>query len=89
MQTKLLSESRGDVAAVISSLIVGIVMMFVGLFMINAVSSAIALNNSSSFWTVYSTLITLVGTVFSVLGLVIIVVALAFAISYLRGMTSA
>jgi hypothetical protein len=74
----------GGIVAVISELIVGIVMMFVGIFMIAMVALAIALNNSSIFWATYQGLISTTGTVFSVLGLLIIVVALATAIGSLK-----
>ena len=88
MQTKKIkTHSAGSVAGVIAGLVVGLVMMFIGLFMINAVSNATALANTSTFYSIQTANITLAGQVFSVLGLVIIVVALATAIGSLRGMT--
>ena len=75
-----------SVAAVIAELVVGVVMMFVGLFMLDAVYTAIAINNSSVFYGISTNLVTVTGTIFSVLGLVIIVVALATAVSSLKGM---
>jgi hypothetical protein len=77
----------GGIVAVISELIVGIVMMFVGIFMIAMVALAIALNNTSVFWSTYQGLISTTGTVFSVLGLLIIVVALATAIGSLKSVS--
>ena len=74
------THSKGSLAGVIGGLVVGIVMLFVGLFMISAVYNATALLNTSPFYTLQTTLITLTGTIFGVIGLVIIVVALSVAI---------
>lgn len=77
----------GSVATVIGELVTGVVMLFVGLFMVDIVNTATALNASTSdFVTVHANLITTTGTIFTVLGLVIIVVALATAIGSLRNM---
>ena len=81
---KKLGFSRGQAEA-ISGIIIGGVMLFIGLFMISAVSDATSINNTSSFYSVQNGLISTMGTVFSVLGLVLIVVALAVAIGALRG----
>lgn len=87
MQSKI-THSRGSVAGVIGALVVGLVMMFVGLFMVNAVYNATAINVSTSpFGATQTNLVTLSGTVFSVFGLVLIIVALATAIGSLRGVT--
>jgi len=75
-----------SVATVIAELVVGVVMLFVGLFMIDAVYNATALNNSSTFYTLSTSLVTTTGTIFSVLGLVIIVIALATAVGSLKSM---
>lgn len=75
-----------SVAAVIGELVTGLVMMFVGLFMVDAVFAAIALNNTSVFWGTSVALVSLTATVFSVFGLLIIVVALATAIGSLKSM---
>ena len=75
---------RGSVAAVVGSLIVGIVFLYIGLFMVDTVSNATALTNTSTFWTVQTNLITQTSTIFTVMGLVLIVVALAAAIQSLR-----
>ena len=77
----------GSVAAVIAELVVGVVMLFVGLFMIDAVFTATAINASSTFYGISTALVTTTGTIFSVLGLVIIVIALATAIGSLKAMT--
>lgn len=85
---KLLSMGiPGSVATVIAELVVGVVMLFVGIFMIDAVHTATALNNTSTFYGVSTALVTTTGTIFSVLGLVIIVIALATAIGSLKSMT--
>ena len=76
--------SKGQAEA-ISGIIIGAVMLFIGLFVISAVSDATAINNSSDFYGVQQTLVSTVGTIFSVLGLVLIVVALAIAIGALKG----
>ncbi len=81
------ASARGQVAQVIGGLVVGIVMLYVGLFMIDTVSNATALPADSSFISIQTSLITTTGTIFSVLGLVIIIVALATAIQSLRGVT--
>ena len=76
----------GSVAAVIGELVVGVVMLFVGLFMLDAVYTATALTNTSTFYSISTSLVTTTGTIFSVLGLVIIVIALATAIGSLKNM---
>jgi len=82
------AQLEGSVAGVVGGLVVGIVMLFVGIFMIDAVSTAAAINASSDFYTTYTGLITTTGTIFSVLGLVIIIVALATAIRSLQGLSA-
>ena len=77
-----------SVASIVAELVVGVVMLFVGLFMIDAVSTATAINSSSAFYSTQTALISTTGTIFSVLGLVIIVIALATAIGSLKSMTS-
>ena len=76
--------SKGQAEA-ISGIIIGAVMLFIGLFMIAAVSDATAIDNTSDFVDTKTGLISTMGTVFSVLGLVLIVIALALAISALKG----
>jgi cell division protein FtsX len=78
MQRK--THSRGSLAGVIGGLVVGVLMMYIGLFMISAVYNATALLNTSPFYTLQNSLIVTTGTIFTVLGLVIIVVALTVAI---------
>lgn len=85
----LIGRSKAQISSVIAGLVVGVVVLFVGLFMISAVSDATALNSTNQFYSVQTGLVTTTGTIFSVLGLVIIVVALATAIQSLRGVTIA
>lgn len=80
--------AKGQVAAVVMELVMGLVMLFVGLFMIAEVSSATAINNTSDFYATYTSTITTVSTVFSVAGLVLIIIALATAVRTLRGVTA-
>lgn len=80
-----LAKADGQVANVIGGLIVGVVVLFVGLFMIDTVSTATNLSATSNFLTTQTSLISTTGTIFTVLGLVIIVIALATAINSLRG----
>lgn len=82
-----ITHSKGGVAGVIGALVVGLVMMFVGLFMVNAVYNATNLPSGSVFAGIQTNTITLAGTLFSVLGLVLIIVALATAIGSLRSVT--
>jgi len=77
----------GSVATIIGELVTGVVMLFIGLFMIDAVNTAIALDNESVFYNISTQLVTTTGTIFTVLGLVIIVIALATAIRSLQTMT--
>ncbi len=99
---RLLQKGKGQIAQVIGGLVVGIVMLFVGLFMVDVVANATGLVvenltpascwvpqncTLSQFASVQLALTTTTGTIFSVLGLVIIIVALATAIQSLRGVT--
>lgn len=83
------NKSKAQISGVIAGLVVGVVVLFVGLFMISAVSDATSLNSTDTFYSTQTALVTTTGTIFSVLGLVVIVVALATAIQSLRGVTSA
>jgi hypothetical protein len=74
----------GSVGLVIGELIVGLVFAFIGIFMLNAVVLATALNNTSVFYGVQTQFIATVGTIFSVIGLLLVIVAMATAISVLR-----
>lgn len=86
---KLLNKSKAQVARVIGGLIVGVVMLFVGLFMVDIVQNATGIDAGGNFAGVQTELIATTSTIFTVLGLVIIVIALATAIQSLRGVTGA
>lgn len=77
----------GSVATIIGELVTGVVMLFIGLFMIDAVNTAVAIDNKSVFYNISTQLVTTTGTIFTVLGLVIIVIALATAIRSLQSMS--
>jgi len=77
----------GSVSTIIGELVVGVVMLFVGLFMIDIVNTATDIGQDSVFAGVHTQLITTTGTIFTVLGLVIIVIALATAIRSLQSVT--
>ena len=76
---------KGALADLALGMVVSIVALFIGLYMISKVSDVTAINSSSDFYSTYTTLITNTGTVYDVLILVIIVVALGVAIAVLRG----
>ena len=62
-----------------------IVIMFVGLFLISKVSTLTAINNTSSFYNIYTTLATSTGTLYDVVILVSFIFAIAIAIGMLKG----
>lgn len=84
---QLLAKSKAQVARVIGGLIVGVVLLFIGLFMVDIVQNATGIEAGSNFATTQTELIATTSTIFTVLGLVIIVIALATAIQSLRGVT--
>lgn len=81
------NKIKGSVGAVIGELVVGTVMLFIGLFMLSSVQTATNLTNESVFYAIQTSLITTTSTIFSVLGLVIIVVALGTAIRSIQSAT--
>jgi len=96
---RLLGQCRGQIAQAMGGLIVGVVMLFVGLFMVDAISNATGFITKnltpascwipdnctpSAFASTQTNLIATTGTVFNVLGLVIIIISLAVAIQSLR-----
>jgi len=76
---------KGQLSELALSIVVAIVALFIGLFMISKVSTITAINSTNDFYSTYSSLITNTGTIYDVLILVIIVVALGVAIAVLRG----
>jgi hypothetical protein len=78
---------KGQVSGLVMDVIIVVVLLFIGLFMITQVSGITAINNTSAFYTTYTNLITNTGTIYQVLILVVIVIALGVAIMFLRGFT--
>jgi len=78
-------RSKGALSDLALGVIVSLVTLFVGLYMITQVADITAINNTSDFYTVYSDLTSNTSTIFDVMILVIIVVALGVAIAVLRG----
>ena len=78
-------NKKGALADLALGMVVAIVALFIGLYMISEVSDVASINNTSSFYTIYTSLITNTSTIYDVLILVIIVVALGVAIAVLRG----
>jgi len=67
--------------------VTAIVALFIGLYMISKVSDVASIDNTSDFYTTYTSLTTDTGTIFDVVILVIIVFTLGLAINVLRGFT--
>jgi len=67
----------GSVTKSIVELLIGVVILFIGLFVILAVSGVMALPGSSPFYTTYQNASSFVGIFFGVMGVVIIIHALA------------
>ena len=82
------STASGQITAAIGSLVTGIVLLFIGLFMVDLVDQATNLSAGSSFLGVRTSLINTASNVFSAMGIALIVVALALAIQALRNVTS-
>lgn len=76
---------KGQLADLSLGVIVTLVTLFVGLYMISKVSAVASINNTSDFYNTFQTLITNSRTIYDVLILVIIIVALGVAIITLRG----
>ena len=62
-----------------------IAVMFIGLFLINQVATVTAINNTSSFYAMYTTLITNSGTIYSVLGIGIVIFILLWVMGFFGG----
>jgi len=78
-------QRKGQLADLALGVIVALVTLFVGLYMISKVSAVAAINNTSDFYTPYTSLVSNTSTIFDVLILVIIIVSLGVAIAVLRG----
>jgi hypothetical protein len=73
-------RASGNVGQAMAALVLGVVVLFVGLFVISIVATAAAVNNTSTFWSVYTGLVSTTGTIFTVAGLALIVAGLGLAI---------
>lgn len=80
-------RSKGQLSSLALSIVTAIVALFIGLFMIEKVSSVTGINNTSAFYNVFTSLTTSTGTIYDVLTLVIIVVSLGVAIGVLQRFT--
>ena len=79
---------KGTLSSLALSVVIGLVTLFIGLFMISKVSNIAAINNSSDFYSTFTSLVSNTSTIYDVLILTIIIVALGVAIGVLRGMSS-
>jgi len=77
-----------NIADVVLGAGIALVTLFVTLFMITKVSNITAIDNTSDFYNTYQSLVTNTGTIFDILILVVIVVALGVALWALRAGTS-
>ena len=77
--------SKGSLSSVALGVVVALVSLFIGLYMISKVSDIASISNTSDFYTTFTSLVTNTGTIFDVMVLVIIVVALGIAIGSIRG----
>ena len=64
--------------------VITLVTLYVGLFMITKVSNITAIDSGSDFYNAYSSLVSGTGTIFDILVLVTIIVALGAALYALR-----
>ena len=82
---KILKNKRGNLSGLALGLVTAVVALFIGLYMISQVSQVAAIDNTSDFYDIYTGLASKTSTVYDVMILVIIVVALGVAIAVLRG----
>lgn len=82
---KLQNRRKGELSGLALGIVVAVVALFIGLYMITKVSDVAKIDNTSDFYSTYQNLVTNTGTIYDVLILVIIVVALGVAIAVLRG----
>ncbi len=85
LTTRKSQARKGSLSGMALGVITALVAMFIGLYMIVKVSVITAIENTSDFYTTYTSLASNTGTVFDVLILVVIVVALGVAIGVLKG----
>jgi hypothetical protein len=73
-------RASGNVGQAMAALVLGVVVLFVGLFVISIVATATTINSSNTFYSAYTGLVATTGTVFTVSGLALIVAGLGLAI---------
>lgn len=78
-----LSKSKKGLQGTAMAIVVVVVTLFIGLFMIQKVADITAINNTSSMYSTFTSLVTNTSTIYSILVLVVIVAALSVAIYYL------
>jgi|GEM_PF-2244664 len=78
-------KRKGQLSELALGIVVAIVALFIGLYMISKVSNIAKINSSSEFYTPYQNLVSNTTTIFDVIILVVIIVALGVAIAALRG----
>lgn len=76
---------KGELSALTLGVIIAIVTLFIGIYMIAMVSEIAAINETSIFYSIFTTLTTKTGTIFNVLILAIIITVLGVAIWVLKG----
>ena len=69
----------------IIGIVLGIVILFIGLYMIAKISNVADLSSDANFNTTFSNLVTNTNTIYDILILVLIVVGLSVAVAYLSG----
>jgi len=74
-----------SITGIALSMVVAVVALFIGLYMISQVSTITSINSTSDFYPIFQSLTSKTGTIYDVMVLVIIVVALGVAIAVLRG----
>jgi len=78
-------SGKGQLSGLAMTVVIALVALFIGLFMISMVSDITEISNDSELYSVFTYLQDQTSTVFKVLVLVIIIVALGVAINVLRG----
>ena len=79
------ARRKGELTDVALGIVTAVVALFIGLYMISKVSSVASIDNTSDFYNTFSSLVTNTGTIYDVIVLVLIVVALGIAIAVLKG----
>jgi hypothetical protein len=80
-----ITRIKGALSDLVLGMGVSLVIAFVVLFMLQKVSDITGINNTSRFYSTFNSLVSNTSTVFDVIILVIIIVALGVGINVLRG----